>query len=112
MMLCSRADINECLLPSSAANAARCGDKQYCVNTEGSFSCECKLGYIEKDGACVDRNECDENKCDAKADCFNTEGSYRCDCHEGYSGTGRTCIGGYWARSDLQDIVQATLLYS
>ncbi|XP_064597834.1 LOW QUALITY PROTEIN: uncharacterized protein LOC135464334 [Liolophura sinensis] len=85
-------DIDECLLPSSAANAARCGDRQYCVNSQGSFSCECKLGYISKGGVCEDRDECEENKCDANADCFNTEGSYRCDCHDGYSGSGRTCI--------------------
>ena len=41
------ADVDEC----DMANA--CGVGENCVNTVGGFSCDCKMGYVKEDGACV-----------------------------------------------------------
>ena len=30
-----------------------CAAGENCVNVEGGYSCECKQGYVKKDGACV-----------------------------------------------------------
>ena len=37
-------DINEC-----TSNTANCAADRVCRNTEGSFSCDCKPGFTEKD---------------------------------------------------------------
>ncbi|XP_028408891.1 uncharacterized protein LOC114531487 [Dendronephthya gigantea] len=85
---CSRTDIDECV--SSALH--HCPHTTHCVNTVGSFSCECNDGYTGSGDTCTDINEClSENNCDSNADCYNTRGSYRCTCKNGYSGNGTEC---------------------
>ena len=42
-------DINEC----AASNG---GCDQLCLNTEGSFKCQCNNGYELKNGRCVGEN--------------------------------------------------------
>lgn len=67
-----------------------------CVNSLGSFRCECKAGYYF-DGisrTCVDINECRRypgRLCGHK--CENTPGSYYCSCTIGFrlSSDGRSC---------------------
>ncbi|XP_068704874.1 uncharacterized protein [Montipora foliosa] len=60
--------------------------QQVCVNTHGSFRCECHSGYmLEKDRkACQDVDECilGSHMCDHI--CHNTAGSFRCSCQWGY----------------------------
>eukprot|EP00920_Eleutheroschizon_duboscqi_P028559 GHVT01069587.1.p1 GENE.GHVT01069587.1~~GHVT01069587.1.p1 ORF type:complete len:1166 (-),score=348.87 GHVT01069587.1:777-4274(-) len=67
--------------------------EQTCVNTPGSFHCECPRGFEFSADAtsCIDVNECRDGKwqglehvqaCQHK--CANTLGSYTCSCYEGY----------------------------
>ncbi|KAM3926907.1 protein disulfide isomerase CRELD2 [Leptodactylus fuscus] len=101
-------DVDEC-----AAETFQCEENQYCLNTEGSFSCErcdkscagcsgegpdkckdCTTGYILEDDKCTDVNECDsaEKVClRDNENCVNTPGSYTCVCAEGFEDKDGKC---------------------
>ncbi|XP_055612398.1 fibrillin-1 [Uranotaenia lowii] len=79
--LSSCLDHDECLVPADN----NC--QQKCVNTIGSFNCECFPGYEQNAlGQCIDLNECSENSniCGLNAKCVNLAGSYRCVCPPGH----------------------------
>ncbi|XP_037546091.1 adhesion G protein-coupled receptor E5 [Nematolebias whitei] len=89
-------DINECE-SSSQENVTICGKNSNCFNTNGSYYCQCRVGFenlpknratnfTAKDGQCIDTNECLKNKniCGKLAKCENLIGSYRCVCPSGY----------------------------
>lgn len=40
MFLLSKLDIDECMVDKTA-----CDSNQNCINTPGSFRCECKMGF-------------------------------------------------------------------
>ncbi|XP_064459913.1 uncharacterized protein LOC135370150 isoform X1 [Ornithodoros turicata] len=73
-------DRNECL------SRGTCGRNALCVNTEGSFLCQCKAGYEKihpsPQSRCKDANECAHSPCGANAKCINSDGGYRCVCPE------------------------------
>ncbi|XP_048583421.1 fibrillin-1 isoform X2 [Nematostella vectensis] len=58
-----------------------------CINTRGSYRCECHLGYKidEKGIICKDVDECLMNPCVSPAKCLNTFGSFLCNCPEGFT---------------------------
>lgn len=65
--------------------------QQQCVNTIGSFRCDCFSGFhMNEQGQCIDINECDaENhanirRCPKTANCINTAGSYKCICPDAH----------------------------
>ncbi|KAK7093153.1 hypothetical protein V1264_008796 [Littorina saxatilis] len=66
---------------------------QKCVNTEGSFQCQCQDGFVKKDDFCHDINECEdaETNCGEHAECKNLLGTYRCICCQGYSKNAEQC---------------------
>ncbi|XP_059148171.1 uncharacterized protein LOC131935669 isoform X2 [Physella acuta] len=71
-------DIDEC-------KANKCGDNGQCVNTYGSFFCNCNRGFrLFNKTICIDINECTEklNNCDQL--CINTNGNYTCSCFPGF----------------------------
>ena len=75
-------DINEC-------RNDVCGPNGNCVNTPGSYECECIVGYtsLAPKGGCVDINECvSAPPCGPNSICSNTVGSFQCGCKTGYSG--------------------------
>ncbi|KAH9505487.1 hypothetical protein Btru_057440 [Bulinus truncatus] len=80
-------DIDEC------TNTSLCDQK--CVNTEGSYTCACNVGYIfdSKEGKCKDVNECDGGTSNCEQICFNSEGNFSCSCQSGYllDDNGQTC---------------------
>ncbi|CAH1374115.1 unnamed protein product [Tenebrio molitor] len=73
-------EINECdLMPSMCKHGE-------CMNTPGSFECQCNRGYIYDVNShqCIDDNECLRNPCEGNAQCINLPGSFECKCPEGY----------------------------
>ncbi|XP_075064984.1 protein disulfide isomerase CRELD2 [Mixophyes fleayi] len=102
-------DSNEC-----AAEKSPCKENQYCLNSEGSFSChkcdescsgcsgegadkctECSTGFVLQDDKCTDINECDnsETVCTSdNEDCLNIPGSYKCICTEGFEEEDGKCV--------------------
>ncbi|XP_022101273.1 fibrillin-1-like [Acanthaster planci] len=77
-------DINECMRKSKAY--PQCD--HICINTVGSYRCECHSGYaLDADGhSCTDINECSMSRTqDCYHKCVNTPGSYRCECYRGYT---------------------------
>ncbi|XP_038117535.1 multiple epidermal growth factor-like domains protein 6 isoform X3 [Culex quinquefasciatus] len=74
-------DHDECQSP----NDNNC--QQKCVNTEGSYRCECFPGFERNElGQCLDVNECLESNggCSKNARCINLAGSFRCMCPPGF----------------------------
>ncbi|KAM8860411.1 fibulin-1 isoform 1-T1 [Synchiropus picturatus] len=83
-------DIDECKGPEKACAG------HGCINTMGSFHCECESGYIfnSVSRVCEDINECRHypgRLCGHK--CDNTPGSYKCSCTTGFklAADGRNC---------------------
>ncbi|XP_046415905.1 fibrillin-2-like isoform X1 [Neodiprion fabricii] len=75
-------EIDECSLMPTMCSHGRC------LNTPGSFECQCKLGYIydEDSHQCIDENECQQvpSPCRGNAQCINEQGLYKCLCPAGY----------------------------
>lgn len=86
-------DIDECSQKGDI-DGNHCRQNTKCVNTIGSYTCECLPGYQRHTSfSCTEINECQtgEHKCHKNADCVNTEGSYHCQCKEQYTGNGYDC---------------------
>ncbi|XP_012989768.3 latent-transforming growth factor beta-binding protein 4 isoform X2 [Esox lucius] len=84
-------DVDECQVPDT------CGTDRLCVNTDGSYRCDCKPGFRTGGHGrqCRDINECLEGDfCFPKGECVNTVGSYQCVCSQGYttSSNGSSCL--------------------
>ncbi|XP_075758388.1 adhesion G protein-coupled receptor E3-like isoform X2 [Pelodiscus sinensis] len=97
-------DIDECSQVPSV-----CGLHNSCVNTPGSYNCQCQPGYSPPRGNswkpgdshslnCTDIDECSENPsiCGLRSFCVNTPGNYSCQCNTGYSSPG----GNSWKPGD------------
>uniref|UniRef100_A0A8C9L834 Fibrillin-2 n=1 Tax=Pavo cristatus TaxID=9049 RepID=A0A8C9L834_PAVCR len=75
-------DIDECRISPDLCGSGTC------VNTPGSFECECFDGYesgfmMMKN--CMDIDECERNPLLCRGGmCVNTEGSFQCDCPVGH----------------------------
>lgn len=89
-------DVNEC-----SSGTHDCTGIAVCVNTVGSYSCECPAGYSGPDPTCEDINECESGSdpC-GNAICANTVGSFSCACNKpfyvyGNSSECRSCGPGY-----------------
>lgn len=66
-------DVDEC------QQGALCGPDSVCVNTAGSYRCDCQSGFTGVDGACVDIDECAAaGACAPGATCVNTAGGHVC----------------------------------
>ncbi|GFQ93295.1 uncharacterized protein TNCT_418101, partial [Trichonephila clavata] len=77
-------DINECLTNNTCHPTAKC------INTVGSYDCKCEKGYRkhEREDACEDINECDEDpdlcQTSNRVKCVNLPGTYKCECLRGF----------------------------
>ncbi|XP_067425353.1 fibrillin-2 isoform X2 [Emydura macquarii macquarii] len=96
----TREDVNECLeSPGICSNG-------HCINTDGSFRCECPMGYnLDFTGVhCVDTDECSIGNPCGNGTCTNVIGSFECNCHEGFEpGPMMNC-------EDINECVQNPLL--
>uniref|UniRef100_A0A2K5XJF0 Adhesion G protein-coupled receptor E5 n=1 Tax=Mandrillus leucophaeus TaxID=9568 RepID=A0A2K5XJF0_MANLE len=77
-------DVDEC-----QQNPRLCKSYGTCVNTPGSFTCQCLPGFKfkpEDPKLCTDVDECSSglHQCDNSTVCFNTVGSYTCRCRPGW----------------------------
>ena len=97
------ADIDECSVATANAGSSSnstttidgyCTAESVCVNTVGSFTCNCPDGYTG-DGlvggtGCTDVNECQLglHTCANAALCTNYAGNYSCSCRSGFTGNG------------------------
>ncbi|XP_045904599.1 fibrillin-2b isoform X3 [Micropterus dolomieu] len=84
----AREDMNECL-----DNPGIC-QNGICINTDGSFRCECPFGYnLDYTGVnCVDTDECSIGNPCGNGTCTNVVGGFECSCQEGFEpGPMMTC---------------------
>ncbi|GBL60123.1 Hemicentin-1, partial [Araneus ventricosus] len=66
---------------------------QICINTIGSYSCECNAGYYLSSGTdCADVDECGSSDPPCSHTCVNAPGSFNCLCPEGYELINNTCL--------------------
>ncbi|XP_006900876.1 PREDICTED: CD97 antigen [Elephantulus edwardii] len=77
-------DVDECL-----QNPRLCKSRGACINTNGSYTCQCPLGFEFKPQdpkVCADVNECslEQKPCHSTTHCLNTVGSYECRCRRGW----------------------------
>ena len=74
-------DVNEC-----TEMLDNCS--QICINTNGSYQCECQPGFnMTTTGNCSDIDECTEMLDNCSQICINTNGSYQCECQPGFNMT-------------------------
>lgn len=77
--LCSR---SRAIISSSSTGTNPCEHGGQCVNTEGSFTCNCVKGYAGP--RCEqDVNECASNPCQNDGTCLDRIGDYTCICMPG-----------------------------
>ncbi|XP_039628326.1 adhesion G protein-coupled receptor E1-like isoform X1 [Polypterus senegalus] len=85
-------DHDECSTPDF------CSNNSLCVNTYGSYYCQCQAGYRNynkkvtftfNESNCRDINECIEQRglCGPNTTCRNTLGNYSCSCQPGFTST-------------------------
>ena len=57
-----------------------------CVDTPGTYICECDEGFEIVGESCNNVNECNQHgTCEAGQKCIDTVGSYTCLCNDGFS---------------------------
>ncbi|XP_070174330.1 fibrillin-3-like [Littorina saxatilis] len=101
-------DVDEC-----TESPDICGADKECLNTEGSYTCRCPLGYTPDDSnQCQDVDECAENyhTCSPLENCINVPGDYNCTCKPGYHRNGDNCVdidecGQPWSNKCQQECV-------
>lgn len=72
-------------LPKSCSTLD-CGESSDCVEGPDGARCQCKAGFSEHAGACMDVDECQTERggCGAHATCINLPGRSECECQAGY----------------------------
>nr|XP_058947363.1 protein kinase C-binding protein NELL2-like [Pocillopora verrucosa] len=87
-------DIDECTKKTYG-----CDVNAECHNTEGSFFCKCKAGYVGNGQNCAEILDCAQTPCHNGGACTNEGDGYRCKCLHGFTGT--YCETGYINSSNI-----------
>nr|XP_058947361.1 protein jagged-2-like isoform X3 [Pocillopora verrucosa] len=74
-------DIDEC-----STKTHGCDANAVCHNTEGSFICKCKAGYVRNGQNCVEILDCALNPCHNEGTCIEEAFTYKCKCLQGFTG--------------------------
>ena len=83
-------NINECLNDDEN----RCHHHATCVDTIGSYTCQCNKGHKGDGIWCLPIGECSQagSYCASNADCVErTSDKWACTCFDGYEGDGYSC---------------------
>ncbi|XP_069772203.1 latent-transforming growth factor beta-binding protein 2-like [Narcine bancroftii] len=95
-------DADECAMFSSEV----CKNGR-CVNTVGSYSCYCDVGFYYDNVRleCIDIDECQDEKMCVNGECVNTPGSFNCFCSPPLTldVTRERCINGSEFGADLSE---------
>lgn len=95
-------DTDEC---SDQVENHNCGNYTQCINTPGSFECQCLLGLFQKQpdfetsksctpiDICGAERHLQKPQCHQEAICEDLIGNYTCRCKFGFKGNGSSCIG-------------------
>ena len=82
----------------SLKESSPCDSTSTCVNTPGSYRCDCNEGFIKnvtdvssRESNCININECAAdydgiNDCGPNTDCFDSSPGHTCRCKSGYTG--------------------------
>ncbi|XP_078600088.1 uncharacterized protein LOC144875145 [Branchiostoma floridae x Branchiostoma japonicum] len=94
-------DVNEC-----AFGPDLCHGNATCINTPGSYICQCNSGYAGNGTVCTNINECavGTHGCHNNAQCFDLPGSHDCICELGYVGDGSLCTDVNECAEDKDDM--------
>ncbi|XP_044135564.1 fibrillin-1 [Bufo gargarizans] len=92
-----RIDMDECVDPDKCKNGL-------CINTDGSYRCECSFGYVLTGEECIDINECSVGNPCGNGTCKNVIGGFECTCEDGFE------PGPMMACEDVNECAQNPLL--
>lgn len=73
-------DIDEC-----RTHAEACGPHAQCLNTPGSYRCDCEAGYVGSPPRMSCKQPCEDVKCGAHAYCKPDQNEAYCVCEEGWT---------------------------
>lgn len=79
-------DINEC-----QSGQHDCDYNAQCLNSIGSYSCQCNAGFEGNGFICDNAKSCENVTCDENAECVQENGIAECKCIKGFSGNGKYC---------------------
>ncbi|XP_040269935.1 fibrillin-1 [Bufo bufo] len=92
-----RIDMDECVDPDKCKNGL-------CINTDGSYRCECSFGYVLTGEECIDIDECSVGNPCGNGTCKNVIGGFECTCEDGFE------PGPMMACEDVNECAQNPLL--
>ncbi|XP_065837388.1 protein kinase C-binding protein NELL2a-like [Oscarella lobularis] len=78
-------DLDEC-----ETGGHNCSKNALCINNDGSFTCQCRYGYVGNGRVCAP-NECilRTHNCHRMAKCRDTVAGFTCTCRKRFFGDGR-----------------------
>lgn len=98
--ICTYASLNR-LLTVSKISGSPCEHDGICVNTPGSFACNCTQGFTGP--RCeTNINECESHPCKNDGSCLDDPGTFRCVCMPGESSISRANIESWLKIADIR----------
>jgi len=62
-----------------------CHNNATCINQLATYSCECPLGYTDKNCS-TDIDDCNPNRCQNNGNCIDRVNGFDCECLIGFAG--------------------------